>query len=69
MLDFEIDNDFVEAYNAENGTEYLPFPQDNEDYVTWIAERENWKEMLIWILLLSLQICKPLKAGSNICWL
>lgn len=38
MLDFEIDNDFVEAYNAENGTEYLPFPQDNEDYVTWIAD-------------------------------
>lgn len=37
-LTFEIDNEFVEEYNAENGTSYLPFPQDNPDYVTWIAE-------------------------------
>ena len=37
-LTFEIDDEFVEEYNAENGTEYLPFPHDNPDYVTWVAE-------------------------------
>lgn len=50
-LGFEIDNEFVEEYNRENGTDYLPFPQDNPDNVTWIAgdgelEREVNKDSL-----------------------